>query len=487
VPNRLRPALLVIILTVSSLLTLVPNLSHAQGYRGRDFWLAFPRNARSELSGLGRITLWIAAEARANGTIEFMNGRDPIPVSIQAGAASSFAIDTALEIVSTGRPDSLSVHITLDRDASVYVVMHRIGSTDSYMAIPTAALGSEYLVAGYAPMIVKGATFSTEAVVVATENNTLVSIQLSDSIASFSDSTALYPAGRTVMHVLQRGQTLRYSSDRWNGAGDLTGSRITATKPIAVVTGHVCAQVPSDRNFCDMLLEMVPPASQLGTDFYVPAFAWKRTYVIRVIASMDSTVLTIGDSVAATLRHGQSWESGMMTDDLTVHTSHPALVAQYATGSQADSPPLADPFMLFVTPNDRFVTEATAVTLMPGQWNHFVTIVTEKDAAREIRIDGQPVSDSALSGKVQLLPSTITQLGDIVPSTEPPHRTLRGALDYMHVNSSATHLSVIRCELSSGRHLITSTRGFAAYEYGFGHGAAAFDSYGNTCGAEQHR
>lgn len=458
------------------------DAAQAQGYRGRDFWIAFPRNARVELNRPASITLWIAAEARATGRIEFSNGRSPIAVSVQAGAASSFTVDTSLELSSFARLDSLSAHVTVDHDVSLYVIMHRAGSTDSYMAIPTSELGVEYFIAGYRPMPIREAPFSTQAVAIATEDNTVVSVVLSDSVRSFSDSTAMYPAGRTVSHILQRGQTIRYSSDRIMGAGDLTGSRITATKPIAVVTGHACAQVPFDQNYCDVLLEMEPPARDFGTDFYVPAFAWKRSYIVRVVAASDSTRVTVGDSVTTLLDRGQIWESWVLDEDISIHTTKPVLVIQYATSANTDSPPLADPFMLLVTPSDRFITEATAMTLMAGQWNHFLTIVTHADAVGDVRIDGQPLSDPAQAGKVQLLPATVTQLGQFAPPSATPRRRLRGTLNYLKVTPPGPRYAVLRCEIAPGRHLVTSARGFAAYEYGLGHGVASFDSYGSTCG-----
>ena len=40
---------------------------------------------------------------------------------------------------------------------------------------------------------------------------------------------------------------------------DLTGTRLTSSKPLSVFSGSDCAEVPHNRRLCDHLAEQVPP------------------------------------------------------------------------------------------------------------------------------------------------------------------------------------------------------------------------------------
>jgi hypothetical protein len=51
----------------------------------------------------------------------------------------------------------------------------------------------------------------------------------------------------------------------------LTGTRIQSTKPIQVIGGHDCTNVPSNIGYCDHLEESILPISNLGKDYFVAA------------------------------------------------------------------------------------------------------------------------------------------------------------------------------------------------------------------------
>ncbi len=51
---------------------------------------------------------------------------------------------------------------------------------------------------------------------------------------------------------------------------DLTGTRITSSKPLSVFSGSDCANVPQGKGGCDHLVEQVPPTvTWWGSKFFV--------------------------------------------------------------------------------------------------------------------------------------------------------------------------------------------------------------------------
>ncbi|HWF44380.1 MAG TPA: IgGFc-binding protein [Candidatus Kapabacteria bacterium] len=457
----------------------------AQGYRGHDFWVCFPQNAVEEDGKVLSQSLYIAAESNAKGQIvNSMDGSEQ-PFSVGAGASTSVDVDTLLQITSSGCKSPLkgllqvgkqSLHITSDHDITLYVVSHRPSSTDSYAAIPMQMLGEGYMAAGYAPLQSGSVAFTSQADMIATEDNTLVTVHLS---AATKDSM---PAGRTVMLVLNRGETVQFQSapsvgtpsvgapsvgapsvgapsDTEKDRLDLTGSTISASKPIAFFTGHTCAQIPSDIYYCDMLVEMEPPMDDWGTSFIVPKFAEKDCSVVRIIAGQDSTDVILDGVRIAQLSKGGFCEVDTLHHDAIIQTSKPALVAQYATSSQADVQKVGDPFLLFVIPNNRFIPEVTTVSVVEGGFSHYLNVVVPDSGLATLNIDGA----FAASGKLANGSSVISKR--IAPRAGSP-----------------AHYSIVTLKVLPGRHLVRCSAPIAVYSYGFGLYTNAFDSYGHACG-----
>ncbi len=74
-------------------------------------------------------------------------------------------------------------------------------------------------------------------------------------------------AGSTHTVSLGRLQTLLLSS-----LNDLTGTRIVSNKPLTVLSGHQCAQIPSVRAFCEPIYVQVPPTLNWGRVFFLAPF-----------------------------------------------------------------------------------------------------------------------------------------------------------------------------------------------------------------------
>ncbi len=444
--HTMRRATFILLFIFSALTT----ISHAQGYRGRDFWICFPANALLEGNKVLHQSVFITAESRTTGMIENSMTGSKTPFSIEAGASTAIELDSELQMVSSGQIEKKSVHITSEKEITVYAASHRPASTDSYAAIPTELLGTEYEVVGYDRLPSSGVGFSTECGIVATEDNTLIAIHLT------AGTTNGLPAGRNLSMALNRGQTLQLeSSTDASRKNDLTGTIVTSTKPIAFFTGHRCAQVPATMSYCDMLLEMEPPVNKWGTDFILSRFFGKDYYVARVVANQDNTDVTVDGKIVGHLMKGGFYEAKHLFQDAVIHTSKPALVAQYGTSAEADTLKVGDPFMLLAIPSDRFITEVTSTAVTNGGFYHYLNIVVPDTGIGSLRIDGgQPLA--AESADVE-----VTHSKHKIPGTE---------------------YTVLTYRVRDGRHLITCGAPIGVYSYGFGVMENNYDSYGHACG-----
>jgi len=425
----------------------------AQGYRGRDFWVCFPENAAIEGNKTLHLSLFITAEARTKGTIVNMLDSSRRSFSVETDASTEVDIDTEIEIRSSELAESKSLHITSDHDITLYVVSHRPASTDSYAAIPTSLLGTHYMAAGYTMLQNGPEAFTSQAATIATEDNTLVTVHLTATIGD--GIWHAHSKGQTAIIPLNRGQTFQIQGAEIYTDNDLTGTAFTSDKPVAFFTGHRCATIPSGYSFCDMLLEMEPPEIDWGREFILAKFQEKDFYVARVIAASDSTDVSIDGQHAATLASGAFYEIDTLHNDALLTTSKPALVAQYATSSNADSVKVGDPFMLFVIPSDRFIRTVTTASVTVGAFRHFLNIVLPTAALPSLRLDGLRVNAK---------------------------NSLRWMKPVRENIAPGGSYSILTFEAPEGRHLLQCSAPMAVYSYGFGERGSNYDSYGHACG-----
>ena len=148
-------------------------------------------------------------------------------------------------------------------------------------------------------------------------------------------------------------------------AGDISGTLVESTEPVAVFSGHQCSDFK--RAFCDHMVELLPPTDSYGSMFAVVRFANEDTNAARtkdafkVIADVDGTSVSVVGAVTRTLDAGESLviepyglDGASILNGGVITTSQPALVLRFmSTGGyrNAESTLTAgDPAMALVTP-----------------------------------------------------------------------------------------------------------------------------------------
>jgi hypothetical protein len=476
-----------ILIVLSSLLLSVIFIApaHSQGYSGTDFWLCFPQNAMNESQTELQQSLFISSDTHASGYVETSipndgsHGKKAKPsrteFTVEAGSSTAIPIDPDFEITSSGKLEAKAIHVTSDRPVSVFAISRRATptgkmaaiehttaakptstvadpSTESYEAIPSSGLGHDYMVLGYKSLFMsEGPTVTSQAEIIATEDNTIVKAKLT------APTVDGHKAGSTATYTMKRGEVLQLqgfvpskkSKNVSQGeAGDLTGTSVTSNKPIAFFTGHRCALAPDDDGFCTLLVEQEPPTNDWGTDFIFSKFAGDGD-MMRLVASSDSTRVTVNGHYMTTLRKGAYYEIDTFSSDAHIQASKPVLVGQYSTTSIRSESVANDPLMVFTTPTDRYITRATTVGLDrmfggTGSWDHYLNIVVPDQALTSLQIDGGPHPEC----------------------------------EVRHVGN----MSIMTCTVGGGRHSVTCASPMAVYEYSVGTGNNGYDSYGHNCG-----
>ncbi|MBU3698869.1 MAG: hypothetical protein FGM33_02490 [Candidatus Kapabacteria bacterium] len=368
--------------------------------KGRDFWFTFlPNFHNGERQGLNdpvsqrehELQIYIGAERPTKGTISWRteNGTERSQNFLITNPASLFRFATFYQGIelrgmsrSGGTLDFLNsqnervapqhFHIVADDDVTVYALNQAPLTSEAFLVLPTDAVANDYVVMSY-PTDVSGSgapnpnTTPSQFAIVATADSTVVTIEP-------TVPTPRNTSGRPYSVTLQQGESFLVQADpREIARGDLTGTRVRSTQPVAVFAGHNRAIIPtqasSQLTSRDCLIEQMNPVRTWGKSAFVTPLAPPTDDqgvgydIFRVVAGFDSTEVYVDGSLRGMLMAGDLYE-GQLLGGYEITTSRPALTAQYkkssgvntSGGGGPDTLEYADPFMMLVPPAEQFMT-----------------------------------------------------------------------------------------------------------------------------------
>ncbi len=448
---------------------------------GTEYYITFMKNYRKRENATNALTmkLFITPLKDANVVIEIPVISYRREFFIPAFETKSYSMPQEAQLVEFAKVEQgKAIHITSDEPIYVYGLSTRSQTTDSYLAFPTTVLGKEYRLINYksTSRVVTGDASRPEFCVITVDDSTEVDIIPSANLTNTTKK------GDTLKLLLNRGETYQASVHEQQGQQvkypDLTGTVIKTSKPAAVFSGHECSFVPnpstSKRNTCNHLIEQVPPVSSWGKHFCLGMLAKRSSYVFRVLAHHDSTVIFINNKKKLMLMAGQYAEKRVMKD-LTISADKPILVAQYSEG-YANGDNIGDPMMLYVSPTNQFLDHYYFSTPNDGDWYHYINIVVPTKSINAIRIDGKTLEHGTLK-EDSVMNKDVVHLVDTTPEEYIKNLGKDKTGKFRKLGNS--RYSVASFPVAYGPHELTCSKPFGMYSYGFG---TDFDAYGTMGG-----
>lgn len=379
-------ALLLIFLSATVPSPRVAQASSEISSRGTEFWFAFPTNNNPSSA---QPRLFIAAEQATSGTVTIAATDTSEAFTIAAGGLVSIDLPHQAQVTEVnGTSAGKGVRVIADAPVTVYGLNLQTSTTDAFLAIPSAALGTEHrALAAPTTLPSNPGGFS----VIGTQDATQVTITPSINARSRT-------AGVAFTVVLNAGDVFQLATNETAG-DDLSGSLIESDKPVAVMGYVRCVHIPDATvTACDHIVQQLPSVDNWGTSFAVPKLEPRSRYTLRVLAGRDGTEVRIDGTLVATLDAGGIY-TAIQTSAVLVTTSRPTLVAQYAHGINDDSGAsrTGDPFMMLIPSVEQFLTAYTIATAGTNFTTHYVNLVTTTAGIAGITQGGVAVPDSDFS------------------------------------------------------------------------------------------
>ena len=398
---------------------------------GTEFWFGFMENHETS-----RIDLEVYISAT-----EFTAGEISMP-AYNWHETFSLAGDTTIMITvplifgmveGSEKITAQGIHLTTDKNVTVYALNKRSRSADAAVILPVEALGKEYWVTSYKGL--RPSLFA-EFLIVAIEDST--EIEITPSRHTVKGNLAGIPF--TIR--LDKGQTYQLQSE-----DDLTGSHVRSTssnvsdcKGFALFAGNEWTNIGGCGGAQDHIVEQMFPTNTWGNEFVIVPYYSRSGDLITVVAGTDSTYVHV-NSTSVLLNAGEHY-TALIYYPTTVVADQPISVTQFSRSQSCDNKE-GDPFMIVVSPTAQMLSRVTFNALEVHVIDrYYVNIITKAQNLDLLTLDGENISG---------------HFTDFTPNDIYAFASLN---------------------ISSGNHTLASDSGFIAYVYGFGD----IESFGYSAG-----
>ena len=162
---------------------------------------------------------------------------------------------------------------------------------------------------------------------------------------------------------------------------DLTGTKISSNRPLSIMSGSQCAQVPNDVGSCDFIMTHVPPTHQWGRRFLLSPHEGRFAQGYKILAQADGTlVITTCNESAITnymLNDQQSVVFFTHGDEYcSVESTDVIYMVQLGVGGYYEDDGIGDPTINNIPPIEQHVhsVQFTALSV-----NSYYSIVIQND------------------------------------------------------------------------------------------------------------
>ena len=295
-----------------------------------------------------------------------------------------------------------SIHVSSDQPIAVNALNWFSASLGEYLVLPC----HDYNITKYEYYAVSAKSTSnmrsSQVLLVGCDNDTNIIITPSEAVSLPSDTQSstdqLVNVPKSTPHhlVLHQGQTLYFGAPLI----DLTGTHIVSNKPLTVISGHECGQIPLGFGYCEHMTQQIPPTITWGKQFLLVPFEHRQSgQYTKLVTSQDHTTINISCNGSRTNVAIINSKEGNYTFFFSssqychIQANKPIIVVLFATGGSLDNNP-GDPIMILVPPIEQYFCRYDFPTFINIDFVGISITTTPNDfSPNSILLDGVPLTN----------------------------------------------------------------------------------------------
>lgn len=407
------------------------------GYAGKAFYIIVPDNCATAYTNHSGAKVRVTAEDGATGTLTLTATGDTTSFTVPAGGSTLLSLSDFHRLHQNDEVNNESYSIATDKAVTVEVFDYDEYVSESWAVLPNQILGTEYVSSNY----IGSGGYMSQIALVATTDNTVVTIK--PQVTCGANRAPNVPFTVTLNH----GQAYQLKSAQW----DLTGTQISSTQPIGVVSGAQGARVPLEYGYGNPLEEQLLPFNRWQSEYVGIPFSHHPHARFRLTSARNRTHVSVyfGDTdttTTYTLDAGQVQEVET-TSPIYVTADKPIQGMQLSNGEALDynfndPATVGDPMMVTMpstySPNtlrSNWLSNVIIPVAADGFDYHYVTLIATDASFSTMYLNGNVISG------------------------------------WQHIGS--TSFQYVRLALPAGNNVINGTKAF------FGNASARFLAYTN--------
>ncbi|VDI45443.1 Hypothetical predicted protein [Mytilus galloprovincialis] len=313
-----------------------------------------------------------------NGTATIFSLHTNSNESIQLSKGEN-RFDLPSSILTKDGKERKGVYVQTSIPVVLYPFELYIDSSDGFLALPKQVLSKYYIVPSFKVYKHRSISKSLIGIVATTDEITNVQIKLRLlHNTKIRINSKEFNNGETLSVVLSKLQTFQISHDY-----DLSGSVITSTQPVGVVSGNICNSV--NHPICNHFTEMILPTNQLDSDFIIPKIQNRPSSIVRVYCPVKTQlrIFNLTTEISVSLQKEDIFEFENVNVSV-IKSDNKVLVMSYPTeAGQFDS------YMMTIYGINQYKTDYSIV--VPDDFTSYISVTFTSGSADGFRIDQKRV------------------------------------------------------------------------------------------------
>ncbi|CAC5390103.1 unnamed protein product [Mytilus coruscus] len=320
--------------------------------------------------------IYVASEYTAHLSVSNFNNTENKSVTIDKSNAE---YNLSHSVLPSNGISLAGVVLHSDIRINVYGFLYQGQVSEGFLSMPLRFASTKYIIPtlpaygidyGYKNLIALTPVFQ----------NTVVNLNLKLKSGSITYKNKRYYNNDTIRLVINK-----YSTFQLSHTSDLSGTLVTASKPVIVVSGNQCNFAGATHfGNCQAFIESVFPTDQLDNLFITPHISTRLNNTVR-IQSINSTYLTIktGNNKTSKTLNARDFLDFYYNTISIIFASDDVLVESYPYGLIGSK---GDPFMMTIPGVNQYLHEYDFV--VPTGFDSFISITVQSDAIDGFLLDG---------------------------------------------------------------------------------------------------
>ena len=360
-----------------------------------DFYIGALRNYRGETTSVW-LYIMTGSSSPVNYTVETYSGTIATGTVTSTTLAKLIISTNMVVLGSSYQYRNKGIHVSSSNEISVLLINYRIATIGEYLAYPVQNLSIpqyQYYAVSTGTLAISVQSLS-EVLLVGTEDNTTVTVVPTQNITvpqniQLSNSNEITAAaGNSFSFTLHKMQTFLFGAP----VNDITGTSIVSDKPLTVISGHECGNVPDNVVYCEHITEQIPPTVNWGQQFLLTPYSGKPVQYYKIITASNHTTYNFTCGINNTTTYylhtagSSSTHSTSSNNYCSISSDKQILVTQLVPGHNLGN--TGDPAISLVPSVNQYSQDVVfASPNINGITSHYINIATTNNQST-ILLDG---------------------------------------------------------------------------------------------------